>query len=94
MLVQITEFIIERSTTTQAQQTETLAYNRYYHMFDEGELRLLVKQAAANLGIEERTDTSADQTCSDPGMSRTFLEFVRDDWERSNFYVELKLWTV
>ncbi|KLO18633.1 S-adenosyl-L-methionine-dependent methyltransferase [Schizopora paradoxa] len=79
-------------SSTASQQTRRTDFDRYYHMFDEGELRLLVKEAAADLGIGERA--KANETLSGTAKSGTFLEFVQDDWERSNFYIELRLWTI
>lgn len=46
-------------------------YNRYYHMFAQGELSALVQQAADEVG--ER------------------ISVVQDGWERSNYYVEVRL---
>jgi len=84
----------EKSTSEHQQRNELVAFNRYYHMFDKGELRLLVKEAATEIGIEEQAETDRRRDCSDSDTAKTFLEFVRDDWERSNFYVELRLWTM
>ncbi len=47
----------EKSTSEHQQRNELVAFNRYYHMFDKGELRLLVKEAAAEIGIEEQAET-------------------------------------
>jgi len=70
------------------------SFNRYYHMFDKGELRRLVKEAARDLGIEERATLGDSRGSSESAIEATFLEFVCDDWERSNFYVEVRLWTI
>lgn len=57
-------------------------------MFDEGELRALVCSAAEELGIELRPKS---QDVNTP-REKTFIDIVRDDWERSNYYVEFQLW--
>lgn len=65
-------------------------YQRYYHMFDEGELRALVCSAAEEIGIECRatSNISDDET----HKRRRYIDVVKDDWERSNYYVEFQLW--
>ena len=68
---------------------ETAVYNRYYHMFQRGELRNLVLCAASELGIEERRRNQIEEKTDG---SHTFIEIVQDGWERSNYYVELRLW--
>ena len=73
-------------------RTRRTDFDRYYHMFDEGELRVLVKEAAAELGIDEWSGT--DQTLLGSGTSGTFLEIMQDNWERSNFFIELRLLTI
>ena len=70
--------------------TTTLTYNRYYHFFDKGELRALVLSAAAELGISVR---SKESTNIEPVISQPYLEIVQDGWERSNWYIELRLTT-
>lgn len=57
-------------------------YNRYYHMFAEGELAALVTLAAEELGLVVGTPRPASR-----GM-----EIVQNGWERSNHYVEMRLW--
>lgn len=68
----------------------TAVFNRYYHMFDRGELRELVVAAAQGIGIslepESRTQTESGT------QKKTFIEIVKDDWERSNYYVEFRLY--
>lgn len=69
-------------------------YNRYYHMFEAGELKALVCSAAQELGILERLRPK-DYTMSTSAASREcqkYVEVVQDGWERSNFFVELYLW--
>lgn len=68
-------------------QDEPQVFNRYYHMFAQGELAELVRGAASDLGlfvgIYEGEKTS--------GVVRG-LEIVQDGWERSNYYIELQRW--
>jgi len=61
------------------------AYNRYYHMFAKGELAALVKEVAEELSLIVGTQEIA-------GRNTRGVEIVQDGWERSNYYVELKLW--
>lgn len=59
-------------------------------MFDAGELRALVCSAAEEIGIECRatSNISDDET----HKRRRYIDVVKDDWERSNYYVEFQLW--
>ncbi|KAJ7273584.1 hypothetical protein B0H12DRAFT_1199938 [Mycena haematopus] len=60
-------------------------FNRYYHMFDDGELARLVTLAAEELGLvvgPPRADS----------LNLKGVEIVQDGWERSNHYVELRRW--
>lgn len=61
-------------------------YQRYYHMFAEGELRTLVIEAAQNLGL-----VIGDASQYREGKVKG-IQFVQEGWERSNYYVELLLW--
>ena len=63
-------------------------FHRYYHMFDEGELRALVCEAAEDLSIELVPDGEVQEL----EKSGRFMRIVQDGWERSNYYVELLLW--
>ena len=65
---------------------EPQIFNRYYHMFAKGELPGLVMEAANESGLHvgpkpERGDENLKG-----------IEIVQDGWERSNYYVELRLW--
>jgi len=59
-------------------------FNRYYHMFSEGELHELVVTATEELGLEvgNELNVSADQG----------VEIVQCEWERSNYYIEIRRW--
>lgn len=72
---------------------EPQVFNRYYHMFAEGELTELVRSAAGDLGIHigpipDQMLTSGSGT----EWKGRGLEIVQDGWERSNYYVELRCW--
>ena len=61
-------------------------FNRYYHMFAKGELSGLVIEAAKESGLRVGPKPeSGDETLMG-------IEIVQDGWERSNYYVELRLW--
>lgn len=62
-------------------------YNRYYHMFAKGELTGLVHEAATGLNLIVGIATG--QLPSTEGV-----EIVQDGWERSNYYVELRRWSI
>jgi len=67
-------------------------FNRYYHMFAEGELAGLVRRAADDLGLH--IGPYAEETVGKGAGIETGrgLEIVQDGWERSNYYVELRRW--
>jgi len=65
---------------------EPQVYKRYYHMFAKGELSRLVVEAAAELGLQVGSNPR------DMGKNMRGIEIVQDGWERSNYYVELRLW--
>lgn len=75
-----------------SQDKSTQVFNRYYHMFAKGELRMLVEDAARTLGLiigskdELNGDNAEGQRCMDG------VEIVQDGWERSNYYIELRRW--
>lgn len=61
-------------------------FNRYYHFFAAGELRQLACDAAMDLSM----------IVGPPSTKRgqQGVEIVRDAYEKSNWYIELKLWAV
>ncbi|KAA1469540.1 hypothetical protein DENSPDRAFT_857964 [Dentipellis sp. KUC8613] len=77
-------------TEPETQPVEPKIFNRYYHMFAEGELRGLVCDAAMemNLKIGQRPEQMGRDVC---GQGRG-IEIVQDGWERSNYYVEFRRW--
>ncbi|KZT61574.1 S-adenosyl-L-methionine-dependent methyltransferase [Calocera cornea HHB12733] len=58
-------------------------HQRYYHMFEKGELRGLVMQAAKSLELQVLEDAEDVKVPS--------VQIVQEGWERSNWYVELLL---
>ncbi|TFK27369.1 hypothetical protein FA15DRAFT_679020 [Coprinopsis marcescibilis] len=64
-------------------------FNRYYHMFANGELSALTMAAARSIGLIVGSKPTSDQTGSSEGV-----EIVQDGWERSNYYVELRRWKI
>lgn len=65
---------------------ETPVYNRYYHMFANGELSQLAVQAAEEFGLVVGPRENAyDEGCRG-------IEIVQEGWERSNHYIELQRW--
>ncbi|KAJ7098043.1 S-adenosyl-L-methionine-dependent methyltransferase [Mycena belliarum] len=63
---------------------KTQVFNRYYHMFEDGELASLVVLAAEGLGL---VVGSPSETAGLKGV-----EIRQNGWERSNHYVELRRW--
>jgi len=63
---------------------ERKIFKRYYHFFAAGELRQLVCEAAETLGFVVGPPSTE---CGQRG-----LEIVKDDYEKSNWYIELRLW--
>lgn len=61
-------------------------YQRYYHFFESSELKELACEAAKELALQIGPRPQE-------GKGRG-VEIVQDSWERSNFYIELKLWDV
>jgi len=66
-------------------ENKTQVFNRYYHMFDNGELAALVTLAAEELGL------MVGPVSAGVGSLKG-VEIVQDGWERSNHYVELRRW--
>lgn len=70
---------------------EPQVFNRYYHMFEKDELRALVLAAANDMGIIA-APSSHTHTENQASNETRFIDIVKDDWERSNFYVEFRLY--
>ena len=72
----------------QQPQFQPPVYQRYYHLFAKGELVTLVRGACDALGL----------VVGPPGYPRSGfpcgVEILQDGWERSNYYVELRRWTI
>lgn len=71
----------------QPEGTQEQIYNRYYHMFAKGELTGLVSEAALRLRL------IVGRAIGQPSLSQG-VEIVQDGWERSNYYVELRRWSI
>jgi tRNA (uracil-5-)-methyltransferase TRM9 len=69
---------------TSASKEKPRVYHRYYHMFAEGELRQLVREAVEELGLE-----LSELSVEHKGKG---LTIVQEGWERSNYYIELLSW--
>lgn len=69
-------------------ETPPQVFNRYYHMFSQGELTELVMEAALDMGLvvgqPPEVVTTETKICG--------LEIIQDGWERSNYFVELRRW--
>lgn len=66
--------------------SDVRVYNRFYHMFDEGELRELVCEAAQEVGLFV---SPVEHEQRQKGVK--YVDIVQDGWEKSNFYIELQL---
>lgn len=71
--------------TGPAESASKQVFNRYYHMFAEGEVLVLVQEAADTLGLAVESSTASN--------SLQGIEVVRHGWERSNHYIELRRWS-
>ncbi len=78
----------ESETTSVVPETPPQVFNRYYHMFSQGELAELVMEAALHMGLVVGQPPEA----STPGTKIQGLQIIQDGWERSNYYVELRRW--
>lgn len=72
--------------------SEAKVFNRFYHMFAQGELTQLVCDAANDMGLVVKfsSNDSTIGSCITEGTRG--IEIVQDGWERSNYYVELRRW--
>jgi tRNA (uracil-5-)-methyltransferase TRM9 len=71
-----------KAVGTQATTEGTPVYKRYYHMFSNGELRHIVTEAATNLSLQ----------IGSPRSGGKGISILQEGWERSNYYIELRLW--
>jgi len=76
-----------REKQTSEKEKEPKIFNRYYHMFAKGELSGLVMEVANESGFRMGPKPERGDDESLKG-----IEIVQDGWERSNYYVELRLW--
>ncbi|KAG8954768.1 hypothetical protein FRC03_011407 [Tulasnella sp. 419] len=64
-------------------------FHRYYHFFSKNELRELAEAAATELGLHIG---SPPETSSEDVLRG--VEVVSEGWERSNYYIEMRLWEI
>ena len=76
----------EKQPSDKDKGKEPQIFNRYYHMFAKGELPGLVMEAARESGLRvgPKPESGVEKLKG--------IEIVQDGWERSNYYVELRLW--
>jgi len=76
--------VVEAPVEVKSAEEHSKVFNRYYHMFSEGELYELTTTAAQGLGLAvgSESDVSDDQG----------VEIVQCGWERSNYYIEIRRW--
>ncbi|KAI0780860.1 S-adenosyl-L-methionine-dependent methyltransferase [Trametes elegans] len=64
-------------------------FDRYYHMFAQGELNELVTEAAKEMGVR----VGDPDTGSREGEGKEYgVQILQDGWERSNYYIEIRRW--
>jgi len=72
---------------TNSSSHEPKVFQRYYHLFTSSELPELVRHAASELGLAVGPANLCDTADGVCGM-----EIVEHGWERSNYYLEARLW--
>lgn len=75
---------LSKTAELEQDQTKPEVFNRYYHMFAKGELRDLVEEAAKEFRLHVGSERNGCRG----------VEIVQDGWERSNYYVELRMWNL
>lgn len=65
-------------------------YDRYYHMFAEGELLDLACEAAREMGL--KVGPRSLEFDNNPKANVQGAEVMQSGWERSNYYVEMRRW--
>jgi len=79
--------------------TPNQIYQRYYHFFASGELRSLTLSAARSLNLSiGPPPLEAHQVATENALVKADavrgIQIVNEGWERSNYYLEAKLWEV
>jgi tRNA (uracil-5-)-methyltransferase TRM9 len=76
------------------QDNQNQVYQRYYHFFAPGELRELVCLAGRSLDLDVGVPPNPghDPIPTSTRPCRRGMEIVNEGWERSNYYIEVKLW--
>lgn len=70
-------------------------FQRYYHMFADSELLDLTTRAASELGIAVGTEFDYSISNVEVGDAGVIygMEVVKTGWERSNYYLEARMWS-
>jgi len=79
----------EGSDIPPTEQAEPKLFNRYYHMFAEGELLQLACEAARDMELKIGLPPSRENEDLTKSMG---VEIIQSGWERSNYYVEMRRW--
>lgn len=69
-------------------EPEPQVFNRYYHLFVEGELRALVERAALQDGFVLRATGDDDDITPSPQEGHKWLRVVAEGWEADNWWIE------
>jgi len=87
------------TTNSQAELTQSntrpnpKVFQRYYHLFGPSELFVLLCQAAKELGLQLGAAAPVRVEPFPHDMERTKgIEIIQEGWERSNYYIEARLW--
>ena len=80
-----TDVFVPWVLSTDSGDERSQVFQRYYHMFSDGELQNLVRDAAGELGlcVGNREDAFGRESG---------VQIVQNGWERSNYYIELWRW--
>ncbi|KAG8862920.1 tRNA methyltransferase, has a role in tRNA modification [Tulasnella sp. 330] len=67
-------------------------FQRYYHFFETDELHDLVCEAATAIGLQVGPSPPTQSMLLTTVTATRGVEIVNRGWERSNLYIELRLW--
>jgi len=83
-MMQKVQIAVDSAEQDERTEEPKKVFNRYYHMFSNGELRELTITAVEELGLDigNESNVSIDQG----------VEIVQWGWERSNYYIEIRRW--
>lgn len=87
----------ELSDSHQPSNTTPQIFQRYYHLFADSELLDLTTRAASELGIVvgDISTPNEEGKVGDGGDDDIVcgMEIVKTGWERSNYYLEARMWS-